>query len=59
MYNIQTSTLITTNIKNLATASGVPVVGVSETMQPDNTTFQDWQLAQLVQLEQKLAGAGR
>ena len=58
VYNIQTSTLITTNIKNLATASGVPVVGVSETMQPDNTTFQDWQLAQLVQLEQKLAGAG-
>ena len=59
VYNVQTSTLITTNMKNLATKSGIPVVGVSETMQPDNTTFQDWQLAQLGRLESALASPGR
>jgi zinc/manganese transport system substrate-binding protein len=59
VYNVQTSTLITTNMKNLATKSGIPVVGVSETMQPDNTTFQDWQLAQLGRLESALATPGR
>jgi zinc/manganese transport system substrate-binding protein len=59
VYNVQTSTLITTNMKNLATKSGIPVVGVSETMQPDNTTFQDWQLAQLGRLESALASAGQ
>jgi zinc/manganese transport system substrate-binding protein len=59
VYNVQTSTLITTNMKNLATKGGIPVVGVSETMQPDNTTLQDWQLAQLVRLESALASPGR
>jgi zinc/manganese transport system substrate-binding protein len=58
VYNVQTSTLVTTNIKTLATASGVPVVGVSETMPPGSGTFQDWQLAQLIQLERALASAG-
>jgi zinc/manganese transport system substrate-binding protein len=56
---VQTSTLVTTNVKNLAAASAVPVVGVSETMPPGNTTFQDWQVAQLVQLEHALASAGQ
>jgi zinc/manganese transport system substrate-binding protein len=59
VYNVQTSTLVTTNMKNLAMGSGVPLVGVSETMQRDNTTFQDWQVAQLVQLERALATPGR
>jgi hypothetical protein len=34
------------------------VVGVSETLQPETVSFQDWQLAQLISLENALnAGA--
>jgi zinc/manganese transport system substrate-binding protein len=58
VYNVQTATDTTTNIKRLAAAADIPVVGVSETMQPESTTFQEWQLAQLVALENALnAGA--
>jgi zinc/manganese transport system substrate-binding protein len=55
VYNVQTSTLVTTDVKTLAGQSGIKVVGVSETMQPLNTTFQDWHLAQLTQLESALS----
>jgi hypothetical protein len=41
-------------MKNLATANHIPVVGISETLQPDTSTFQDWQLRQLVDLENAL-----
>jgi zinc/manganese transport system substrate-binding protein len=58
VYNVQTSTLVTTNIKKTAVEQGIEVVGVSETLQPESATFQDWQLAQLLQLENALnAGA--
>jgi len=54
VYNVQTSTLVTTNIKKSAAEQGIPVVGVSETLQPESATFQEWQLAQLLQLENVL-----
>ncbi len=54
VYNVQTVTAVTTNIKDLATMHHIPNVGVSETMQPLNLTFQDWQLKQLKTLEQAL-----
>jgi zinc/manganese transport system substrate-binding protein len=54
VYNVQTATSITTNMKNLATANHIPVVGISETLQPDTSTFQDWQLRQLTNLENAL-----
>jgi len=54
VYNVQTATSITTNMKNLAIANHIPVVGISETLQPDTSTFQDWQLRQLVSLENAL-----
>jgi zinc/manganese transport system substrate-binding protein len=58
VYNVQTATAVTTNVKHLAQAADIPVVGVSETLQPETVTFQDWQLAQLIQLENALnAGA--
>ena len=47
VYNTQTSTAVTTNIKSLAAAHHIPSVGVSETIQPLNLDFQDWQLKQL------------
>lgn len=55
VYNVQTVTAVTTNIKDLASSHHIPNVGVSETMQPPSgVTFQDWQLKQLQTLEQAL-----
>ena len=54
VYNVQTATAVTTNVKHLAQAGDIPVVGVSETLQPETVTFQDWQLAQLISLENAL-----
>ncbi len=47
VYNVQTSTDVTNTIKQLAVRQGIPVVAVSETLQPPDATFQDWQLGQL------------
>ena len=57
VYNVQTATAVTTNIKGLASQEGIPIVGVSETLQPESATFQDWQLAQLVALENALSAS--
>ncbi|TMB45152.1 MAG: ABC transporter substrate-binding protein [Chloroflexi bacterium] len=57
VYNVQTSTSVTTNIKTLATAHHIANVGVSETLQPENLTFQDWQLKQLKGLEAALSSS--
>lgn len=54
VYNVQTATAVTTNVKHLAQARDIPVVGVSETLQPETASFQDWQLAQLISLENAL-----
>ena len=55
IYNVQTATAVTTNLKALAAAHHIPAVGVSETLQPQDARFQDWQLAQLKSLESALA----
>ena len=57
IYNVQTATAVTTNLKTLAAAHHVPAVGVSETLQPQHAKFQDWQLAQLKRLESALAAS--
>jgi zinc/manganese transport system substrate-binding protein len=54
-YNLQASTLVTTNLKAMAAAQGIPLVGVTETIPPDARTFQDWQLGQLQKIEAVLA----
>jgi zinc/manganese transport system substrate-binding protein len=54
VYNVQTSTNITEDLKRLATDNGIPVVGVSETLQPVDATFQEWQDAQLLTLQNAL-----
>jgi len=54
VYNTQTSTPITENLKQLATRNGIPVVGISETVQPGTASFQDWQTQQLTSLEAAL-----
>jgi zinc/manganese transport system substrate-binding protein len=55
LYNSQTVTKVTTNMKDLAMRSGVPVVGVSETA-PPGRSFQEWQTATLMDLEKALGG---
>jgi zinc/manganese transport system substrate-binding protein len=54
VYNVQTSTNITEDLKRTATNNGIPVVGVSETLQPVDATFQEWQDAQLLTLQNAL-----
>jgi zinc/manganese transport system substrate-binding protein len=55
VYNAQTVTAVTTNMKAMAYAHGIPNVGVSELVQPDGQRFQDWQVAQLKSLEAALS----
>jgi zinc/manganese transport system substrate-binding protein len=54
VYNVQTSTNITEDLKRQATNNSIPVVGVSETLQPVDATFQEWQDAQLITLQNAL-----
>ncbi|MGB7724688.1 MAG: zinc ABC transporter substrate-binding protein [Dehalococcoidales bacterium] len=58
IYNNQTATAVTTNLKQMATAQGIPVVGISETMEPPDTTFPNWQYAQLTALQKALNAGG-
>jgi len=57
LYNVQTVTPVTTQIRSLAETSGVPVVGVSETMPLSDRTYQEWQLSQLTALSNALREA--
>jgi zinc/manganese transport system substrate-binding protein len=49
LYNVQTVTPVTTQIRALAKQHRIPVVGVSETM-PSGTTYQQWQETQMTDL---------
>jgi zinc/manganese transport system substrate-binding protein len=51
VYNSQTSTAVTTNIKKLATQAGIPTVSVTETIQPADAPFEQWFDGQLVRLQ--------
>jgi len=54
VYNVQTATAVTTNLRIAATQQSIPVVGVSETLQPVTASFQEWQDSQLIALENAL-----
>jgi len=56
LYNGQVTDDETTKIKQLATSSGVPIVGVTETLPPTDRDFQAWQLRQAQELLQALGG---
>jgi zinc/manganese transport system substrate-binding protein len=55
VYNSQTSTAITENLKQLAAKNSIPIVGISETVEPTTASFQDWQLKQLNSLQAALS----
>jgi zinc/manganese transport system substrate-binding protein len=47
VYNVQTVTPITEQLKQMARDANIPIVGVSETMPVGTQTFQGWQAGQL------------
>jgi zinc/manganese transport system substrate-binding protein len=53
-YNEQTVTPLTSNIKQLAAQQNIPIVGITETIQPPDTSFQVWMNSQLINLENAL-----
>ena len=57
LYNSQNSTPDVQAQVTAAKAAGIPVATVTETMEPADTTFQDWQAAQLDGIEKALAQA--
>jgi zinc/manganese transport system substrate-binding protein len=54
VYNMQTITNVTNTIKQLASWQNIPTVGISETIQPADASFQQWQVAQLIVLQNAL-----
>jgi zinc/manganese transport system substrate-binding protein len=54
VYNEQTVTPLTDSMKKLAADEGIPVIGITETIQPPDTSFQDWMNAELINLENAL-----
>jgi zinc/manganese transport system substrate-binding protein len=54
VYNAQTVSPLTQNIKAMAAAKGIPIVAVTETIQPPDVSFQDWMNAELITLQNAL-----
>jgi len=47
VINVQTVTSLTTGLRDQVTQRNIPVVGVSETIQPPGATFEEWMVGQL------------
>lgn len=57
VFNTQNSTPDVAAQVSAARKQGIPVTGVTETLSPANTSFQDWQVAQLTALQAALKQA--
>lgn len=57
VYNAQTATAVTTQVVDQARSVGIPVVPITETLQPPSVSFQQWQLSELETLQGALARA--
>ena len=51
LYNSQVTSPTTQEIHDLAAQNGIPIVGVAETIPPQFQTYQEWQLAELAELD--------
>jgi zinc/manganese transport system substrate-binding protein len=58
LYNSQVTSPTTAGIRDLAQQNDIPIVGVAETIPASFHTYQEWQLAQLADLERALASGG-
>jgi zinc/manganese transport system substrate-binding protein len=56
LFNGQVTSPATDAVKQLAQSSGVPVVGVTETLPPTDKDFQAWQLRQINEITTALGG---
>ena len=54
VYNLQTVTPLTEGLKSLAVQNGIPVVGITETIQPPDVQFQVWMNAELLAIQNGL-----
>lgn len=54
VYNEQTVTPLTQSMKALAANQGIPVIGVTETIQPPDASFQEWMNAEIIDLQNAL-----
>lgn len=54
VYNKQTVSPITEKMRNLAAEQGIPVVGITETIQPPDVSFQDWMNSELISIQNAL-----
>jgi zinc/manganese transport system substrate-binding protein len=50
VYNEQTVTPITTEMRSIAASNNVTVIGVTETIQPPGVSFESWMYAQYLEL---------
>ncbi len=57
VYNEQTVTPLTQQIKSLAASNQIPIIGVTETIQPPNQTFQFWMGSEVANLQNALNAA--
>ena len=54
VYNEQTVTPLTSSIKALAAQYNIPIVGITETIQPPDVTFQTWMNSELLAIQNAL-----
>ncbi|WP_231982369.1 metal ABC transporter solute-binding protein, Zn/Mn family [Mycobacterium sp. E787] len=59
LYNAQVTSPATDAVKTLAQQSGVPIVGVTETLPPSDPNFQAWQLRQVNEIATALGEVAR
>ncbi len=58
IFNTQTAGELPEQLRQVANQANVPIVNVTETLTPQNATFQDWQSRQLQALWSALVSAG-
>lgn len=58
IYNTQTEGSVPEQLRSAASAAGVPVVEVTETVPPGTTSFETWQVSQLTALAKALGVTG-
>ncbi len=59
LYNEQTATALTTSMRELAVRFHIPVVGITETIQPPQESYQRWFGAELAALHRALNAGAR
>jgi len=59
VYNEQTVTPITEHMKAMAAEYGIPVVGITETVEPPDASFETWMDAEVASLANALGPSGK